>query len=205
MYLSLEWCHRIADALGGERPVVILPPIAQTVTTYAAGFAGTISLTPETAAAVLKDYLDSLARHGPATIALVNSHLEPGHVKLLETAAVAPRERPRVLFVNHCRKPWALELGEEFKSGDCHAGCYETSLMLAGRYRDLVKMDVARTLPVANHGLVAKMKAGVKTFEEMGATQAYFGDPAAATVEEGERLWGVLVWMWVETIRAAAT
>ena len=62
-------------------------------------------------------------------------------------------------------------------------------------------MDIARALPVANHGLVAKMKAGVKTFEDMGATQAYFGNPAAASVEEGERLWSVLVRMWVETVR----
>lgn len=204
VYLSQELCERVAQAVWGRRTCVILPPLAFSVTTYAAGFAGSIGVAPETATRVIADTLDSLGRHGLPAVAMVNSHLEPGHIAVLAATAESRRDPPRALFVNHCRKPWALELGDEFKSGDCHAGAYETSLLLASRFADQVDMKTAAALPAANHGLVGKMKAGVRTFEEMGAAQAYFGNPAAATREEGERLWEVLTRMWVETIGGMA-
>ncbi|MCK6485611.1 MAG: creatininase family protein [Phycisphaerae bacterium] len=198
-YLSDELCQRIAAALRGRCTCVILPALTTAVTTYAAGFAGSIDLRVETARSLLEDMLSACSRHGPATVALINSHLEPGHIQLLQEAAAAPRDRPRVLFVNHCRKPWALELGNEFKSGDCHAGRYETSLLLASHWADAIDATY-RQLPPVQAGLVAKMKAGVRAFDEMGADQAYFGEPAQASAEEGERLWSVLVRMWVESI-----
>lgn len=201
VYLSLELAERVARALDADRPVMILPPLTLSVATYAAGFPGTISLRPETANGVLADLLASLHRHGLSTLALINNHLEPGHIAILKEAAASRPDGMRVLFVDHCRKPWALELTDEFKSGDCHAGSYETSMLLASRFRDRVRVDTARGLPVANHGLVAGMKGGLGTFEAMGATQAYFGDPAKASVEEGEKIWAVLVRMWVETIQ----
>lgn len=209
--LSLEWCERIATELtrGATPPAsalpIILPPLMLAVTNYAAGFPGSLSLRPETERAVLDDFLDSLGRAGLRRVALINSHLEPGHVAILEQVAAQRTAAPRPLFVNHCRKPWALELGDEFRSGDCHAGNYETSLMLASRFADRVRTDLARRLPAAYHGLVGKMKSGIATFEAMGAAEAYFGDPAAATRDEGERLWSVLVRMWVERLRESLT
>jgi len=202
VYLSIELCERIAAKLRGRRTCIILPPMALAVTNYASGFPGTISLRPETQHAVLNDIVASLERHGVRAVALVNSHLEPAHIGILRDLAQEPRSSIRVLFVDHCRKPWALELTDEFKSGDCHAGAYETSMMLAGRFADFVRMDVAKELPRGDHGLVAKMKAGVTTFEEMGAADAYFGNPSAATQAEGERIYDVLVRMWCETILA---
>jgi creatinine amidohydrolase len=199
VFLSLELCGRIAQQLDAQRPCLILPPITFSVTRFAAGFAGTISLNPATAEALLTGVIASLHRHGLQTVALVNSHLEPEHVELL--AGIWRKiTAPRLVFVNHCRRPWALELGEEFKSGDCHAGAYETSLLLASRYAEFVNVEAARGLPPVNLGLVSKMKSGVATFEAMGAEQAYFGDPARASTEAGERLWEVLVRMWVEAI-----
>jgi creatinine amidohydrolase len=44
------------------------------------------------------------------------------------------------------------------------------------------------------------MKQGVKTFRQAGAPQAYFGDPAAASKEEGEQTYAILTRMIVETI-----
>jgi creatinine amidohydrolase/Fe(II)-dependent formamide hydrolase-like protein len=35
-------------------------------------------------------------------------------------------------------------------------------------------------------GLAGAMKKGAKTFEEAGGEDAYFGDPTAATAEDGE-------------------
>ena len=37
-------------------------------------------------------------------------------------------------------------------------------------------------------GLVASMKKGGKTFKEAGGEDAYFGDPGAATIEDGENI-----------------
>ena len=47
----------------------------------------------------------------------------------------APGRRPRlaVAFPDITRKPWALRLTDEFKSGACHAGRYEGSIVLAAR------------------------------------------------------------------------
>lgn len=205
VYLSQELCERVARALWGKRTCIVLPPLTVTVTTYAAGFAGTLCISPETATRLISETLDSLGRHGLREVALVNSHLEPGHVAVLQQIAETRSTPPRAVFANHCRKPWALELSDEFKSGDCHAGEYETSLLLASRFASQVDMKAAAALPTADCGLVGKMKAGIRTFEEMGALQAYFGHPATATKAEGERLWGVLTRMWVDTILVSRT
>ena len=90
---------------------------------------------------------------------------------------------------------------EEFKRGACHAGSYETSLVLAER-PELVR-DARAALPPRAIDLAAAMRAGVATFVEAGADQAYFGDPAAATVEEGEWSYARLVDMVVTVIREA--
>jgi creatinine amidohydrolase/Fe(II)-dependent formamide hydrolase-like protein len=41
-------------------------------------------------------------------------------------------------------------------------------------------------------GLTAALKKGAKTFVEAGGEDAYFGDPTAASAEEGETLFEAL-------------
>lgn len=202
VYLSLELCARVRTAL--EQPALILPPVTLTVTRCAAGFPGTVSLPPEVVGPWLAAYLDGLAESGFARVALVNSHLEPGHVSLLIEAA-RRQEGPEVVFVDHCRKPWALELGEEFKSGDCHAGAYETSMMLASRFADRVDVAAAQTLEPRFVGLIRHLREGTTDFTAMGADQAYFGDPAASAIALGESIWSTLTRMWVEALVGGAT
>jgi len=48
--------------------------------------------------------------------------------------------------------------------------------------------------------LAAAMRAGIKTFAEAGAAEAYFGDPAAATALEGEAIYARLVDMVVTVV-----
>jgi creatinine amidohydrolase len=199
--LSQELSERLAKALA-PKPVVILPPVNYAVTNYAAEFSGTVSLSPQTAHGLLSDILRSVGRHGVEFVALVNSHLEPAHINVLEEVAQDFLERPHVIFTNHCRKPLAQRLSPEFQSGDCHAGSYETSLLLASRYANLVKKDKMKTLPPVKLGLVKQMKQGVATFGAMGANDAYFGEPAVSSPEHGEILWSTLVELWVEAIKA---
>ena len=95
----------------------------------------------------------------------------------------------------------AETLGEEFKSGDCHAGSYETSVVLAAD-PDAVRA-AWRELPPVAIGLLEKMKNGAGNFIEAGARDAYCGAPARASREEGEKTIAALARVIVESVREA--
>jgi creatinine amidohydrolase len=179
--------RRAAAALG--RPVALAPAIVYSVARYAGGFAGTVSLDEDTARAHVRAVCAGLVAAGLRRVCLVNAHLEPAHVAgLREAVAGLP-----VAVADPTERRFARTLTEEFKRGACHAGSYETSLVLAER-PELVR-GARAGLPPRPIDLAAAMRAGVATFVEAGADQAYFGDPAAATVEEGEWIYARLVEM----------
>jgi len=199
--LSLELAQRAAAAIGGG---VIAAPIGFSVAGYASGFAGTISLAPETATALVRDVGIAIVKMGFSKLCFVNSHLDPAHVATLKAAreAIEGATGRRVAFPDQLEPRWGRTLSEEYKSGACHAGSYETSLLLASPDGRALVDDAARKALEPLHINLAKaMKAGKQTFEEAGADRAYFGDPAAATVEEGEQLYALLVEMVVATVR----
>jgi creatinine amidohydrolase len=184
----------------------LLPPIAYGVTFYTDGFAGRMSVHPATLWSVLDDVVESLEEQGVRRVVFSNAHLEPSHVKVLRGVAADHPERTahkaQVIFPDNTRKRWAETLGEEFKSGDCHAGRYETSLALAADPL-AVREDLCRTLPPVSIQLLEKMQAGAGNFIEAGAREAYCGDPARASRDEGERWIAALARMIVETVREA--
>jgi creatinine amidohydrolase len=165
---------------------VVLPPLAYTSAAFAGGFAGTISLQPETETALIVDIGRGLANHGVQHLICANAHLDPTHIGAIYAAAqTLERETPlRVSFPDITRKPWALRLSAEFKSGACHAGSYEGSIVMAAR-PDLVRDTIRTALPANFSSLSQAIRAGKRTFEEAGGPRAYFGDPAAASAEEG--------------------
>ncbi|MFN7960454.1 MAG: creatininase family protein [Thermoanaerobaculia bacterium] len=167
---------------------VLLPPISYVAAPFAASFPGTFSLSPELVTRLVLEVAENWARHGARALVLANAHLDPAHLKALEQARLDAAERLSmpVVFPNLARRPWALRLTEEFLSGACHAGCYETSIVLATR-PDLVRMDLAHRLPANSTSLSEGIRQGKASFEELGGHQAYFGDPAAATEAEGRR------------------
>jgi len=198
--LSEELAARAAAALEAVGyTTIIAPTLSYAITHYASEFAGTISIAPETATALVADVCGSLVAQGFARVCLVNSHLEPAHVASLKQACARV---PGVLFPDQMEKKWARTLTDEFKRGACHAGSYETSLVLAAR-PELVHDDVRRTLMVKPIDLARAMREGKRTFGEAGAPEAYFGDPAAATVEEGNDIYTRLTKMIVEEVTAA--
>jgi creatinine amidohydrolase len=194
-HLPLETDVIIAQAMarsGGARlaarelRVVVLPPLAYTTAAFAAGFAGTLSLRPETVTATVIDIADNLGRHGFGILAIANAHLDPAHLASLDAAVTAIRRDAglAVAFPNLAAKPWALRLSDEFRSGACHAGQFETSILLAER-PDLVRKDMMAALPANPASLSRAIKDGKRTFEESGGPRAYFGYPAQGTAEEG--------------------
>jgi creatinine amidohydrolase len=184
---------------------LVLPAVPYGVTYYTDGFEGRVTLRTGTLWALLEDLVTSLEEQGLRRIVFSNGHLEPEHVQVLRGVvldhATLTAEKAQVLFPDNTRRRWAETLGEEFKSGDCHAGRYETSLALAADPASV--RPEARTLAPVSIGLLSKMKAGVRCFRDAGAAAAYCGDPAAASAAEGEAHVAALARMLVESVREA--
>ena len=183
--------------------VVVLPPLTYTAAAFAQSFAGTLSLRPETVTATVLDIAASLARHGFGVLAIANAHLDPAHLASLEAAVSAIRRDTglAVAFPNLAAKPWALRLGDEFRSGACHAGQFETSIVLAER-PELVRDGIRAALPANPASLSRAIRDGKRSFEEAGGARAYFGFPAQATAEEGRATIDVLGAILDEAVQA---
>ncbi len=205
LLISLEVCRRTAERLRDdpEVRVLVLPPLPYGVTQAAADFPGAVGISEETLFRFLVEVCTDLIRQNLRHLVVVNNHFEPGQVRTVHRALDAVEAQTGVVvgFLDMTRRERAQRLGEEFRSGACHAGRYETSLVLAQR-PDLVNMEVARTLPPVPLSLVEAIGRGAHRFREMGLEHAYCGWPAEATQEEGEATFGVLTEMLVETIRA---
>jgi creatinine amidohydrolase len=211
-HLPLETDVIIAQAMaraGGARlsaralRVVVLPPLAYTAAAFAQGFAGTLSLRPETVTATVLDLAGSLARHGFGVLAIANAHLDPAHLASLDAAVTVIRRDLglAVAFPNLAAKPWALRLGDEFQSGACHAGQFETSMVLA-ESPELVRDATRAALPPNPASLSRAIRDGKQSFEEAGGARAYFGFPAEATAEEGRATIEVLGAILDEAVQA---
>lgn len=170
----------------GIAHVVVAPPLQLTSAGFAAGFAGTLSLKPETVTAILVEAVLSLHRAGFARLVLANAHLDPAHIASLHEGVRICRETHgvTVAYPDITRKPWALRLSAEFKSGACHAGQFETSIVMAER-PDLVRESIRVVLEPNPVSLSQAIREGKKTFEEAGGPAAYFGAPRGASAEEG--------------------
>jgi creatinine amidohydrolase len=198
---------RAAERLREEGvSAIVLPAIGYGITNFTDGFAGRITLRPGTLWALVEDVVTALEQQDVRQVVLSNGHLEPEHVALLRgVAADHPergRQRAQVLFPDNTRRRWAETLGEEFASGDCHAGRYETSLVLAADPTG-VSPAAMRGLPAVRIDLLERIRAGARTFREAGAERAYCGNPGAASAAEGRELVERLAAMIVESAREA--
>lgn len=196
-HLPLSTDVIIADAMaeaGAERlaeagfEVLILPALSYTVALFAAGFAGTLSVEPETLSSLLVDLARSLRSHGVEAVAVANAHVDPAHVGAIRASQAVcedAADAARIVFPDITRRPWAPRLTEEFLSGACHAGRYEGSVVLATAPA-LVREEIRMGLPPNAASLSDAIREGKSTFEEAGGPRAYFGYPAEATAEEGQ-------------------
>lgn len=175
-----------ARLAAGGHEVVLLPALAYTPAPFADDFPGTMSATPQAIATLVTDVADSVARMGARALALANAHLDPTHLATLHAGVARCREDGGmpVAFPDLTQRPWALRLGDEFRSGACHAGRFESSVMLAA-HGDLVRDDIRRGLAANPNSLSTAIRDGRRTFAEAGGDRAYFGWPAEASADEG--------------------
>ncbi len=114
-----------------EVPVCVLPPLAVGLSLEHAAFAGTLSLRPETALAVMVELGERVAAAGFRRLVLFNSH--GGNKALVDLAALKLRAERRMLVVraNYFRfAPPADGLpADELRHG-LHGGALETAMML---------------------------------------------------------------------------
>lgn len=201
--ISLGICRRAADRLADDPAVrvLVLPPLPYGVTRYGAAFPGAVSIGEETLRALVVEIARSLAAQGLGRIVLVNSHFEPAQVRSLREAVAELGPTARLLDLT--RRQNAERLTEEFRSGSCHAGRYETSLVLADR-PELVREERMAGLESTMIDMPAAIAAGKTDFMAMGMDRAYCGSPAEATAEEGERTFETLADMLVELVREVA-
>lgn len=178
----------------------ILPTLAYAPADYAGAFAGTISISASAAKAVLLDIGKSLHAQGFACLAIANSHFDPANVAMLREAADDLRALGlKVAYADFTRRKLAQSLTEEFKSGACHAGQFETSLVMASR-PELVDEQQRQGSEDNPASLTEAFAKGAKTFAQAGGPDAYFGFPRRATPEEGIETYEVMAQSLVQAV-----
>lgn len=195
--ISVACAERAVTELAREGiTAVVAPSVPYGVTEYARDFAGAIGVPPAALTAFLGAIAAQLLATGFRHVCFVNNHLEPAHDAAVR-AAIADLPDGKASVACPLTRRWGRTLSDEFKRGDCHAGRYETSLVLAaGR-----TVANASELPTLGLSLSDGIRAGKTTFAEIGMTRAYTGAPSEATVAEGEDLYAKLVTMVVTEIR----
>ena len=119
---------------------------------------------------------DNLARWGVPVLGIANAHLDPAHLQSLHDTAAARIEaggRIAIAFPDLTRRPWGSLLTDEFKSGACHAGQFETSIVLASS-PDRVRESTQSRLEPNPKSLSEAITAGLDSFEAAGGAEAYF-------------------------------
>jgi creatinine amidohydrolase len=187
----------IAEAMargGAERlaarglEVLMLPPLAFAPAPFASAFAGTVHTPADATTMMVGGVAGSLRAHGVRVTAIANAHHDPANVAALRAAVAAGRQSGvTIVFPDLTRRRWAERLTEEFRSGACHAGRYEGSIVLAER-PDLVRREVMMGLAANPRSLVDAIQRGDTTFAAAGGPDAYFGLPSEATAEEGRAI-----------------
>lgn len=203
--ISVTCAMRAADRLESESAAgarvlaVVAPSVPYGVTEYASGFAGAVSVPAAALTSMLHAIATSLLATGFAHVCFVNNHLEPAHDAAVRAALEGLPAGAGSVACPLTRR-WGRTLSDEFKRGDCHAGRYETSLVLAAGAQ--VRASFGE-LPTLGLSLSDAIRAGKSTFAAIGMERAYTGAPREATRAEGEELYEKLVTMVVTEISEA--
>lgn len=196
--IALKNAELAAQALRAQGvAALVAPPLPYGVTEFARDFPGAISVPGEVLVGLLEAGAVAFFRSGFRHLCIINHHLEPGQLAALAEARrrIAEAHGPHAVSLPAVvSRRWGGQLGAEFRSGACHAGRYEGSLVLAVT-PERVDLATAASLPEVAVSLSAAIGAGATSFVEAGAHQAYTGSPQAASAAEGASLYAVLASM----------
>src|SRR5262245_41963464 len=86
--ISEEMARRAALELNNRNVrTLVLPPIHYVVTEFSKDFPGTVSISKKSFQSLLTDIAESLAAQKVSTLCIVNSHLEPDHIRAIHEFA----------------------------------------------------------------------------------------------------------------------
>jgi creatinine amidohydrolase len=204
MLISDGMCRRAAAKTVDDDDVrlLVLPSLPYGVTRYGAAFPGAVGVSADALHALVVDLGTSLVDQGLRHLVIVNNHFEPEHVVTLRRAVETLNglDGARVALLDLTRRRLAERLTDEFRAGSCHAGRYETSLVLF-EAPALVDRELMEGLPAVPVDMPAAIAAGAKDFGAMGMADAYCGAPADASAEEGDTTFETLTELLLEAVR----
>jgi len=177
---------------------LIAPSIAYGVTNCASQFKGAISIDGKVLTNFIVSAIKGFLSNGFAHCCVINNHLEPEQDQAVRASKTLLPEGSTSIASPLTRR-WARTLTDEYKKGECHAGQYETSIILAGA-SESVRTELLEKLEHVPVSLSEQLTNGVSDFLEMGMEQAYAGNPASATTEEGKETLDKLAEMIVTEI-----
>jgi len=188
---------RVAAALEGEIPVLVMPAVWSTFSVDAvAKWPGLIKVRTRTVIDLVHDIVASLLRMGFRKVILMN-----GHGNNPELLQVALREladefeaTPILANVWNFSAETFNQVRRSAPGGAVHACEYETSLMLAMGYPvDMSKAPSGESLRFesefrAQDNFVGKNLVTWSTWKLQKSRTGVYGDPTVATAETGEKV-----------------
>lgn len=194
-------CRRVAEACRDPKPIV-LPLIPYGVSYHHDGFAGTVSISPDTLARLVQEVGMSVARQGIKKLVIVNGH--GGNSPALHFAAQLVNRDAHIFTCVDTGETSDADIESMSETpNDVHAGEIETSTTLAVR-PDLVDLKKARRFVprFSNRYLDFSSRRSVGWYvrtEKISRT-GVMGDPTKASAEKGRKMWDVMVKNLVELI-----
>ena len=178
--------------------VVVLPAIPYGTETNLLEFPLAMNVNPSTLAMVIRDLVDSLARHGVPKLLILNGHGGNDFKPLLRELY---GQTPVKLFLCDWYRAVSADVQRElFEEPGDHAGQMETSLALAF-FPHLVATDPETGKILADQGTVKPTRLEAVNRGWVSITRPWHllttntgvGNPHPATAEKGRRLMDVLV------------
>src|SRR5919199_800388 len=195
---ACELCERAARELAVRGVECLVAPLLPYCLAELAGpFPGTITVRAGVVSALVADVCRGLACSGFRRTLIVSGHAEEENLAALRAGAEQAGKAEALAEVSRWygdALPKLLHLLEEdHPEHDVHAGEWETALVLL-RAPELVDRRALDALPPnwGTRNISERRATGARTFPELGAPEAYCGDPRRATPETGESLYAAL-------------
>jgi creatinine amidohydrolase len=181
-------------------PVLVLPTIFAGSSEHHMAFAGTVTLRPETLAAIVRDVCLSVTRHGFRRLLIVNGHAGNRGVLADAVQSIGRESSAIVATIDY----WSLaagavaELRESPPGGMAHACEFETSLMLHLRPDSVRTELITREIPEPRFSLerldlFQRAPLSVQWQTDALSTSGVLGAPDLATPEKGRAFFDAAV------------
>ena len=195
--LALE----VAERCSNPRPLV-LPMIPYGVSYHHDDFPGTVSVGPDTLAAMVHEIGVNVAKQGIEKLVIINGH--GGNIPALHYAAQLINRDAHIFTCVDTGETSDTDVDRLASAhNDVHAGEIETSTTLALR-PEVVRMDLAKSsVPrFSSRYLDFSSKRGIGWYgRTLKITESgVMGDPTLATAEKGRKMWDLMVANLVELI-----